>query len=214
MFELIDNEIEEYCEAHTTPESDLLYRLNRETHIRVMNPRMLSGHLQGAFLTFVSKMMAPKRILEIGTFTGYSTLCLAEGLVDGGRIDTIEIDEELETMISRYVAKSSLADKVNLIIGDAHQVVPELDEVYDLAFVDAEKKHYPEYYRQVLPKIRKGGILLVDNVLWNEKVVNKVDDKDFDTMAILQFNDMVQNDTSVRNLLLPFRDGIMMIEKL
>lgn len=214
MFTLIENQIEEYCEAHTTPETDLLYRLNRETHLKVMNPRMLSGHLQGSFLTFVSKMIKPKHILEIGTYTGYSTLCLAEGLSEDGIIDTIEIDVELEDMIRKYFSQSPLNEKINLIIGDALKLVPEISIDYDLIFIDAEKRHYTDYYKMLLPKVKKGGIMLVDNVLWNEKVVLEVNDKDFDTKEIMEFNDMVQRDNSVRNLLLPFRDGIMMIEKL
>ncbi|MBO4232071.1 MAG: O-methyltransferase, partial [Bacteroidales bacterium] len=179
-----------------------------------MNPRMLSGHLQGAFLTFVSKMMKPAHILEIGTYTGYSTLCLAEGLAENGKIDTLEIDIELEDMIRKYFSQSPLNEKINLIIGDALEIVPTLDTVYDLVFIDAEKRHYTDYYKMILPKIRKGGIMLVDNVLWNEKVVGEINEKDFDTKEIMEFNDMVQKDNSVRNLLLPFRDGIMMIEKL
>lgn len=214
MFTLIENQIEEYCEAHTTPETDLLYRLNRETHLKVMNPRMLSGHLQGSFLTFVSKMIKPKHILEIGTYTGYSTLCLAEGLAEDGIIDTIEIDVELEDIIRKYFLQSPLNEKINLIIGDALKLVPEISIDYDLIFIDAEKRHYTDYYKMLLPKVKKGGIMLVDNVLWNEKVVLEVNDKDFDTKEIMEFNDMVQRDNSVRNLLLPFRDGIMMIEKL
>lgn len=214
MFTLIENQIEEYCEAHTTPETDLLYRLNRETHLKVMNPRMLSGQLQGSFLTFVSKMIKPKHILEIGTYTGYSTLCLAEGLSEDGIIDTIEIDVELEDMIRKYFSQSPLNEKINLIIGDALKLVPEISIDYDLIFIDAEKRHYTNYYKMLLPKVKKGGIMLVDNVLWNEKVVLEVNDKDFDTKEIMEFNDMVQRDNSVRNLLLPFRDGIMMIEKL
>ena len=214
MFTLIENQIEEYCEAHTTPETDLLYRLNRETHLKVMNPRMLSGQLQGSFLTFVSKMIKPKHILEIGTYTGYSTLCLAEGLAEDGVIDTIEIDVELEDMIRKYFSQSPLNEKINLIIGDALKLVPEISIDYDLIFIDAEKRHYTDYYKMLLPKVKKGGIMLVDNVLWNEKVVVEVNDKDFDTKEIMEFNDMVQRDNSVRNLLLPFRDGIMMIEKL
>ncbi|MBQ7490702.1 MAG: class I SAM-dependent methyltransferase [Bacteroidales bacterium] len=214
MFTLIENQIEEYCEAHTTPETDLLYRLNRETHLKVMNPRMLSGQLQGSFLTFVSKMIKPKHILEIGTYTGYSTLCLAEGLSEDGIIDTIEIDVELEDIIRKYFLQSPLNEKINLIIGDALKLVPEISIDYDLIFIDAEKRHYTDYYKMLLPKVKKGGIMLVDNVLWNEKVVEEVNDKDFDTKEIMEFNDMVQRDNSVRNLLLPFRDGIMMIEKL
>ena len=214
MFELIDNEIEEYCEAHTSPESEMMHRLYRETNLKVMNPRMLSGHLQGAFLAFISRMLRPRNILEIGTYTGYSALCLAEGLVTDGRLDTIEIDEELEDMILKYFQQSPLQNKINLIIGDALKIIPTLDVSYDLVFIDAEKQDYLSYYQMILPKVRKGGIILVDNVLWNEKVVREVKEKDKDTKAIMNFNDFVQKDPAVKNMMLPFRDGILLIEKL
>lgn len=213
-FELIDQDIEAYCEQHTTPESDLLYRLNRQTHLETINPRMLSGQLQGHFLTFIAKMLRPQWALEIGTFTGYSALCLAEGLADGGRLHTIENNIEFEDRIREYVGQSPLQDKIILHIGDAQTVIPTLDYTWDLVFIDAEKEDYQNYYELILPRVRRGGFILVDNVLWNGKVTREVAHNDRDTRAILSFNDFVQNDTRVRNLLLPFRDGIMMIEKL
>lgn len=210
----ITQEIEEYCEAHSTPESELLYRLNRETNLKVMNPRMLSGHIQGMFLTSLVRMMQPKAVLEIGTYTGYATLCMADGLPDDGTIDTIEVDVELEDMIRKYFSQSSNKEKINLHIGDAVEVIPTLDKTYDLVFMDADKEEYICYYELVLPKVRKGGYILADNVLWSGKVLQEVKSGDKDTPAIRQFNDYVLQDERVRNFLLPLRDGIMVIEKL
>ena len=213
-FELIDHDIESYCEEHSSPEGDLLYRLNRQTHLETINPRMLSGQLQGLFLTFVSKMMRPRNVVEVGTFTGYSALCLAEGLAEGGVLHTIEQNVEYEDRIRDYFAQSPYGKNIVLHIGDAKQVIPELDILWDLVFIDAEKEDYETFYDLLLPRTRRGGFILVDNTLWNGKVVGEVAHNDRDTQAITQFNDRVQRDERVRNLLLPFRDGIMMIEKL
>lgn len=210
----ITQEIEEYCEAHSTPEPELLYRLNRETNLKVMNPRMLSGHIQGMFLTSLVRMMQPKAVLEIGTYTGYATLCMTEGLPDDGIVDTIEIDVELEDIIRKYFSQYSKREKINLYIGDAVEVIPTLDKTYDLVFMDADKEEYIRYYELVLPKVRKGGYILADNVLWSGKVLQEVKSGDKDTPAIRQFNDYVLQDERVRNFLLPLRDGIMVIEKL
>ncbi|MDD6186279.1 MAG: class I SAM-dependent methyltransferase [Bacteroidales bacterium] len=213
-FELISPEIEAYCEAHTTEESDLLYRLNRQTHLQTINPRMASGQLQGQFLSLISNMIVPKRILEIGTFTGYSALCLATGLTSDGMLHTIEINEEYEDRIRAYFAESPYNQQITLHIGDAKTIVPSLDVPWDLVFIDAEKTDYQEYYELVFPQVKKNGFILIDNTLWNSKVVCEVHHNDKDTQAILAFNDMVQHDGRVRNLLLPFRDGIMIIEKI
>lgn len=213
-FDLIDHSIEAYCEAHTSPESALLHNLNRRTHLETINPRMLSDQLQGQFLTFISKMLRPDRILEIGTFTGYSAICLAEGLSDHGELHTIEINVEYEDRIREYVSQSPWGNRIHLHIGDALQLVPSMEEQWDLVFIDAEKEHYPQYYELVLPKVRKGGFILADNVLWNNKVTQEIARNDHDTLAIDAFNHTVQQDDRVRNLLLPFRDGIMIIEKL
>ena len=210
----ITEELEEYCEAHSTPESDLLYRLNRETNLKCIKPRMISGHLQGRLLSFISQMMRPKRILEIGTYTGYATLCLAEGLSDDGRIDTIEVDEELEEMIRRHFSQSAYNEKITLHIGDALQVLKQLDATWDLVFMDAEKDDYIAYYELVLPRLRQGGIILADNVLWSGKVIQEVKTGDKETRALMKFNDYILEDKRVKNFLLPFRDGIMVIEKL
>ena len=213
-FELIGHDIEAYCEEHSSPENGLLHRLNRETHLETINPRMLSGQLQGLFLTFVSKMLRPQNIVEVGTFTGYSALCLAEGLADGGVLHTIERNVEYEDRILDYFGRSPYGESITLHIGDARRVIPELDTIWDLSFIDAEKEDYGTFYDLLLPRTRPGGFILVDNTLWNGKVVGEVARNDRDTHAIAQFNDKVQRDVRVRNLLLPFRDGIMMIEKL
>lgn len=213
-FDLISGDIEAYCEAHTTPESELLYRLNRQTNLETINPRMLSGQLQGRFLTFIARMLRPERILEIGTFTGYSALCLAEGLPETGVLHTVEANEEYEERILQYFDRSHLKDKIRLHIGKAEEVVPQLKENWDLVFIDAEKEDYQTFYDLVFPHVRKGGFILIDNTLWNGKVVHEVAHNDRDTKAVTAFNDFVQKDQRVENLLLPFRDGIMMIEKL
>jgi len=210
----MNEEIELYCEYHTSKESDLLYRLSRETNLKMLNPRMLAGHVQGKFLSMISKMLKPKNILEIGTYTGYSALCLAEGLPSKGTLHTIEIDEELETMITTYFNLSAHKDKLHLHIGDAIKIIPALSKIWDLIYIDGEKKEYLQYYEVVWPYLKKGGFILVDNVLWNEKVIKPVAKNDIETKAIIEFNDFVQNDIRVENILLPVRDGIMLIKKL
>lgn len=214
MFSLINDDIAAYCEAHSTAESALLYELNRETHLRTTHPRMLSGHLQGRLLALISTLKKPRHILEIGTFTGYATLCLAEGLADDGVIDTIEIDVEMEERIRHYFARSPRAAQLQLHIGDAMTIIPTLDKPWDLVFVDAEKEKYLDYYQLVLPQMRAGGLILVDNVLWNEKVVQAEAQRDAETRRMMAFNDFVQRDARVKNLLLPLRDGLLIIEKI
>jgi len=210
----ITQEIEEYCEAHSTSEDDLLNRLDRETNLKVLRPRMISGHLQGAFLSFISRLLRPTSILEIGTYTGYAALCLAEGLSPDGTLDTIEIDEELEDIIQKYFNQSRYKEQIILHIGDARTIIPTLNKKWDLVFIDAEKKEYFDYYEAILPHIQQGGIILIDNVLWSGKVIQEVKENDKDTQSIIDFNKYIQNDQRVRNLLLPLRDGIMIIEKL
>ncbi|PKP19671.1 MAG: methyltransferase [Bacteroidetes bacterium HGW-Bacteroidetes-20] len=214
MFTLISEKIEQYCEEHTSKESEILYQLNRETHLKILRPRMLSGHIQGAFLSFISKMIKPQFVLEIGTYTGYSALCLAEGLIPNGELHTIEIDEELEEIIVKYFSKSSKKEQLYLHIGDANHYIQELKREWDLVFMDAEKKEYISYFEKILPNLKKGGIILVDNVLWSGKVVESVASNDTDTQAIIEFNKYIQADQRVVNTILPFRDGIMIIEKL
>ncbi len=214
MFDLIAQELEDYCEEHTSDERELLYQLYRETNLKVIKPRMISGKLQGAFLTFIAKMIKPENVLEIGTFTGYSTICLAEGLPQTGKIDTIEVDMELEDIIRKYVSKSGYENQINLLLGNALEIIPNLNKSWDLVFVDADKKDYLAYYKLILPQMKKGAVMLVDNVLWSGKVLNDVPENDKDTKAIMAFNDYVQQDANVKNMILPFRDGMMLIEKL
>lgn len=212
--DFLSPELQRYITEHTTPESPLLYQLNRETHTRVMKPRMLSGQVQGRFLTMIAQMIKPRQVLEIGTFTGYSALCLAEGLAEGGLLHTIDVNEELEDMVRAYLEKAGLNDKVRYYIGPALDVIPTLDYSFDLAFIDADKINNARYYEMVLGKLNPGGFILVDNVLWSGKVTQQTDKKtDADTQSILDFNDMVQADERVENLLLPLRDGLMMIRK-
>jgi predicted O-methyltransferase YrrM len=203
--------IEKYCEEHSTSESPVLSALNRETHLTQVYPRMLSGHLQGLLLRFFSSMAGPAKILEIGTFTGYSSICLAEH--PGSIVHTIEVNPELEPMIRKYLREAGIENRVILHVGDALQILEEFNAVWDLVFIDADKPNYLEYYRKVLPSLRKGGWILADNALWDGKVLDqRFSDKD--TQGIRAFNDYVQADPSVENLLLPFRDGLMMIRKL
>ncbi len=203
--------IEEYCEAHTTQESELLYQLFRETHLRMVKPRMLSGQLQGRFLSMISRLVRPVHALEIGTFTGYSALCLAEGLAPEGILDTIEVDEELEEIIDKYIGLSEYKEKIRLHIGDARQLIPQFDCQWDLVFIDAEKRGVRDFYDLLLPRMRKGGLMLIDNMLWSGKVVEQGSHQDLDTRAIMEFNEYVQRDERVTNVLLPLRDGIMMV---
>lgn len=196
-----------YCE----PESELLQKIDRETNLKVLMPRMLSGHYQGRVLSFLSKMVSPKRILEIGTFTGYATLCLAEGLTEGGIIYTLDINEELEEMVKRNFAQSDYTSKIKYILGDATQTVNTLDETFDLVFIDADKKNNGTYYDLVFNRIRPGGLIIVDNVLWSGKVLNTNQDKD--TKNITTFNDKIAADDRVEKLILPVRDGLFIIRK-
>ncbi|MBI9033750.1 MAG: class I SAM-dependent methyltransferase [Bacteroidales bacterium] len=211
---MIDVELERYAENHTSEEENLLYQLNRETHLKVLLPRMLSGKVQGKFLKFVSQMIQPKRILEIGTYTGYSALCLAMGLREDGELVTIDKNAELEIIASKYFQKSENRDKIRFISGDAMQVIPQLEGDFDLIFLDADKSNYLNYYKLLIDRVPKGGYILADNVLWSGKVVQELDPKDVDTKAILEFNQYVQDDPGVENVLLPFRDGLLLIKKL
>lgn len=214
--DFLPQNINDYSEQHTSLESDLLKKLNRDTHVKILQPRMLSGHLQGRYLAEVSYMMRPRRILEIGTYTGYSALCLAEGLVDDGKIITIDVNEELETFTRSFFDESPYADKIDYRIGDAGEIIPTLDEVFDLVFIDADKMNYTKYYNLVFDKVRKGGYILSDNVLWSGKVANIEEGKkiDKDTKNLLDFNKMCHDDPRTENILLPLRDGIMISRKL
>jgi caffeoyl-CoA O-methyltransferase len=207
--------IEEYSEQHTEEENDLLKKLNRETHAKVLNPRMLSGHVQGRFLSMISRMIRPNHILEVGTYTGYSALCLCEGLTDNGSLVTIDINEELETMTRTYFDDSPFSEKIDYRIGNAIDIIPTLPDIFDIAFIDADKKNYIAYFHLCLEKVRKGGFIIADNVLWSGKVAQtELRKSDKDTQLLIEFNRMVHEDPSVSNLLLPIRDGLMILQKL
>ena len=209
--ELIDDALSQYAEQHTTPESGMLRRVNRETHAEVLMPRMLSGHLQGRVLAMISHMIKPRRILEIGTYTGYSAICLAEGLSEGGKIITLDINEELESRVRKNFSEAGVTEKIDYRIGNAADIIPSLTEVFDLVFIDADKENYSRYFDLVFEKMRLGGFILADNVLWSGKVL--ADNPDKDTRAIIAFNRKIQEDDRVENVLLPIRDGVMLIRK-
>jgi caffeoyl-CoA O-methyltransferase len=211
--EFIDEMLLLYCEMHSTKEDENLNALSRETHIKSLSPRMLSGHLQGNFLTLICQMLNPKRVLEIGTFTGYSAICMAKGLSKDGKLLSIDNNEEIEAIARKYFELSQLTDKIELKIGDAKTIIPTLDWSLDLVFIDADKRAYGLYYDLIIDKLNSGGIIIADNVLWSGKVL---DDKanDADTIAIKAFNEKVKNDDRVTCTLLPIRDGLMMIRKI
>ncbi len=205
---------EEYILSHIGKEDPVLYELNRDTYINVLYPRMISGHLQGKILSMLSSMIAPQRILELGTFTGYSAICLAKTLPEGGELHTIEINDELEEFAARYFGKAGLAQKIIQHIGDAGNIIPQLEGCFDLVFLDANKRKYCEHYNLVFPKVPVGGYIIADNTLWNNKVVEVIDPSDEQTKGIFQFNELIKNDTRVEKVILPFRDGMTLIRKL
>lgn len=213
--DIIHPDIEQYATNHSSAESDVLKKINRDTHANVLMPRMLSGELQGRLLSMVSHMIKPNRILEIGTYTGYSALCFAEGLADDGMIDTIDINEELEEKVSTFFKESDYSGKINYLIGDAGDIIPTLSFTYDLVFIDADKINYHKYYELAIDKVKKGGYLLIDNVLWGGKVlggewVKKIDK---DTQAIIDFNNFVKQDKRVEQVMLTIRDGLLLVRK-
>jgi predicted O-methyltransferase YrrM len=209
--DFLPDDIARYVEDHTSLESDLLKKISRDTHAQVMMPRMLSGHVQGRFLAMISQFIQPKYVLEIGTYTGYSAICLAEGLAPDGKLITIDVNEELENRVRGYFQKADLEEKVDYRIGDAAKIIPTLDVMFDLVFIDADKENYSLYYDLVFDKVKMGGAILADNVLWSGKVTQTKMDKD--TRALSEFNKKVNNDARVEALLLPLRDGIMMLRK-
>jgi predicted O-methyltransferase YrrM len=206
--------IADYTDLHTSPESALLQRINRETHTQVLMPRMLSGHLQGRVLSMFSHMIRPRRILEIGTYTGYSALCLAEGLAEDGLLYTLDINEELESRVRSYFAEAEMENKIDYRIGNALEIIPTLTETWDLVFIDADKINYARYYELVMPQVRPSGFIIADNVLWSGKVADEAAKRDKDLQAMLDFNAGIQNDSRVENVLFPIRDGLMVARKL
>ena len=205
-------EINKYCETNSTQHSEILNALERETNLKTLAPQMLSGQLQGTFLSMLSKILQPKVIVEIGTFTGYSAICLAQGLAKGGTLHTIEANPELQVISQKYFEQAKLTTKINLHTGKAEDILSTLDLSFDLVFIDAAKTLYPLFYDLVIDKVPSGGIILADNALWSGKVL--AENKDADTQAIHNFNQKIQADERVENVLLPLRDGIMMIRKL
>lgn len=201
-------DLEAYIAANSEPEPDLLQELTRETHLKVLMPRMITGHYQGRVLSLISTLLRPKAILEIGTYTGYSALCLAEGLSPDGELITIDKNDELAGIQERYFTRSPYGSQIKRLTGLALEVLPGIDKVFDLVFIDADKTEYPQYFEQVLPKVRPGGVILLDNVLWSGKVVEPVEPKDLITPVLIDFNKKLSEDTRVRTVLLPVRDGL------
>jgi len=212
--DFLPEKIEEYANDFTTADSPLLQLLERETHLKILSPRMLSGHLQGRVLSLISHLMRPKYILEIGTYTGYSAICLAEGLHPDGRLITIDRNDELETILSKYLLKSPKANQIDIRFGYAAEIIPTLPDGIDLVFIDADKPNYTTYFDLVIDKLNPGGLLLADNVLWSGKIVEEIKANDKSTLALHEFNRKVHEDPRVENVLIPIRDGILAIRKL
>lgn len=204
--------LQKYVEEHTAPEPPLLHQINRETHLEVLKPRMLSGHLQGRVLSMLSHMIQPTYILEIGTYTGYSAICMAEGLAKDGKLVTLDINEELEPRVRAYFQESGFSEQIDYRIGNARDIIPLLNYSWDLVFIDADKEAYPTYFEMTLPQLRKGGFMIIDNVLWSGKVADP-DKTDKATMAMKTFNQLVHDHPDVDNALFPIRDGLMILRK-
>ena len=211
--DFLPEEIENYVAKHSENEPQLLKDLNHETWEKILIPRMLSGHIQGRVLSMLSHMIHPKTVLEIGTYTCYSALCFAEGLQDGGKIHTIDINEELETMVNSYIEKANLRDTIINHIGNAMEIIPSLDITFDLIFIDADKTNYSNYYDLVFDKVKSGGYIIADNVLWSGKVIEDKTTLDPDTLALIEYSEKIQNDDRVQNVLFPVRDGLMIARK-
>ncbi len=211
--EFIDQKLDDYVCMHTSEEDDLLKELNHQTHLKILQPRMLSGHFQGRFLSMISKMIQPTSILEIGTYTGYSALCLAEGLKSNGKLLTIDKNPELEDFVRNFLEKSAYSENIEYVIADAMKYIPTINQCFDLVFIDADKGNYLNYYQLVIDMIPSGGYILADNVLWSGKVIDEKSVNDKDTKAIMEFNQYVMNDIRVENVLLPIRDGLLLMRK-
>ena len=212
--EFIAANIQKYTDDHTSEASQLLKSIERDTNLNVILPRMLSGHIQGRILSMLAHMIQPKCILEIGTYTGYSALCMAEGLADDGKLITIDINEELETRTQGFFNQSEYAKRIDYRIGNALDVIPTLDEIFDLVFIDADKTNYLNYFNLVIDKVRKGGFIIADNVLWSGKITEPLEVADKDTTALIAFNEAIQHNDLVQNVLFPVRDGLMVVRKL
>lgn len=210
----IDKLLEQYLLSHIEEEDPLLAKLFRQTQLIMVNGRMCSGHLQGSLLTLLSKLVHPTRILEIGTYTGYSALCLVKGLSDNGILHTIEINDELEHLAASSFEESGMSDRIIQHIGDADDIIPHLEDKFDLVFIDADKRKYLSNYNHVFPKVKIGGVIIADNTLWAGKVVQKIDKNDDQTIGIMQFNDFVRNDPRVETFMIPIRDGMTVLRKI
>lgn len=204
----ISEELDDYVVTHSEKEPELLQQLTRETYQKILQPRMLSGHFQGRILSMLSKLIAPKSILEIGTYTGYSALCLCEGLPKNGTLHTIDINEELEGFQRKYFELSGYGDQITQHIGNATEIIPNLNQKFDLVFIDADKPNYPTYFNIIIEKMNPGGVILSDNVLWSGKVIEPLNPKDVSTKAVLEYNKLLAEDTRVETVLLPIRDGL------
>jgi len=210
--EILDPNLQAYLDDHCEQEPEVLQKINRDTYLKVLKPHMLSGHYQGRLLSFLSKMMQPKRILEIGTFTGYATICLAEGLTEDGIIHTIEVNREMEEMLNSHFKSTNVENKIKLHFGAAEEIIANLDEKsFDIVFIDADKKNNYNYFQLIIEKVRSGGLIIIDNVLWKGKVYGE--EKDADTQGIRKLNDQIAVDTRVEKIILPVRDGILLIRK-
>ena len=213
MINFIDNNILNYSISKSEKETKLLNDLYRETYLKILNPRMISGHYQGRILSLISKIISPKKILEIGTYTGYSAICLCEGMDKDGILHTIDNNKELVEIQNKYFKKANLKDKIVQHSGDAKNIIPSIDEEFDIVFIDADKESYPEYYDLIINKVRSGGIIIADNILWSGKILEKVEKDDQATKSIIEFNNKIIEDDRVKNLILPIRDGLNIIRK-
>lgn len=208
----MNKKLEQYIEEYSSPEDPVLEDLYRQTHIRFINPNMASGHLQGKLLEFISRMVSPLNILEIGTFTGYSAICLAKGLKPGGKLITIELNDELNSFSQSYFERAGAESKIIQMTGNALEIIPGLDYMFDLVFIDGDKREYCEYFRQIIGKVKPGGFILADNVLWGGQVLEK-ETTDPQAKGIINFNEMIRNETTLDEVIIPLRDGLMLIRK-
>ena len=213
MINFIDDNILNYSISKSEKESKLLNDLYRETYLKVLNPRMISGHYQGRILSLISKIISPKKILEIGTYTGYSAICLCEGMDKDGILHTIDNNKELVKIQNKYFKKANLTNKIVQHFGDAKNIIPSIDEEFDIVFIDADKESYPEYYDLIINKVRSGGIIIADNILWSGKILEKVEKDDQATKSIIEFNNKIIEDDRVKNIVLPIRDGLNIVRK-